>query len=363
LIGVIGGYGAVGSVAVRCLAAEGFRLRAGGRSPARGAALAEVVPGVTAAVVDATDADSVARFAADCDVVLNCAGPAYQLGETPRRAVIGAGAHYVDVMDGSAAAFAPPAGRVAVSSAGLLPGLSGMLPHLLADGLAEPCFTGHYVGLDRFTFTGAVDYLLSMERDYGTALAVWRDGRVVPGALGVEEGCSVLGTPRPVTAHPYLTAELVRQAARLGLKEARWYNAFDGEHVLRVLNRHRAPGGLTTPEESAAALVRASALDLSGRAPYHLLRGTVDGWTAAGDLVRRTLLVRGRDGNALTGVVGAVAAAEVARGAVAPGCHEAVDVVAAGTVLDALRRHLPDTVVWFSATAREAGVVAEEGVL
>lgn len=369
LIGVIGGYGAVGSVAARCLAADGFRLRIGGRSAERGAAFAAELADATAvdataASVDATDAESIVRFSADCDVVLNCAGPAYELGVLPRRAAIEAGVHYVDVMDGFAAAFTPPENRIMVLSAGLLPGLSGMLPRMLAAGLDEACFVGYYVSLADFTHTGAMDYLLSMDRGYGTALAKWCDGRVVPGALNVEQDCSIVGIPRPVTAYPYLTVELVQQAQRLGLKEASWYNAFDGDHVLRALNRYRGSDDRQAPEDAATALVQASALDSFGRAPYHVLFGTADGLTEDRVPVRRTALIRGEDGNALTGVVGAIASCEVARGRVAPGvCHEAADVLAADAVLDAIRRHLPGTVVSTSEIPLTAEVMEVEGVL
>jgi hypothetical protein len=364
LIGIVGGYGAVGSVAARCLAADGFRLRIGGRSAARSAAFAAEFADAKAVAVDATDAQSIARFSADCDVVLNCAGPAYELGALPRQAVIEAGAHYVDVMDGFAGPFTPPGDRVVVLSAGLLPGLSGLLPQMLTAGLGEACFTGYYGSLGDFTHTGAMDYLLSMDRDYGTALAKWRDGRVVPGALNVEHDCSIVGIPRSVTAYPYLTNELVHQAQRLGLKEASWYNTFDGEHALRVLNRYRASGNREAPEDAAASLLQASALDLFGRTPYHVLFGTAEGCTDGGVPVRRTVLIRAEDGNALTGIVGAVATREVARGRIAPGvCHEAAHVLAADLVLDAIRTHLPEAIVSTSETPLAAEVAEEEGVL
>lgn len=363
LIGVLGGYGAVGSVAARCLAAEGFRLRIGGRSEARGAALAAELTGTEAMPVDATDAASIARFSAGCDTVLNCAGPAYELGALPRQAVLAAGAHYVDVMDGAAAAFTPPADRVAVLSAGLLPGLSGLLPRLLTAGLSEVSFAGYYVTLGKFTHTGAMDYLLSMDRGYGTALAEWRDGSVVSGALDVEPDCEIVGIPRRVTAYPYLTTELVRQARHLGLTAARWYNAFDGEHGLRVLNRSRASGNQTAAAAVATELVQASALDVLGRAPYHVLFGTVDGLSEDRIPLRRTALIRAEDGNALTGIVGAVTTREVARGRIAPGCHEAAEVVAVDLVLDAIRQHLADAVVSISETPSAAQVAVEEGVL
>ncbi|APE19974.1 saccharopine dehydrogenase NADP-binding domain-containing protein [Streptomyces venezuelae] len=398
LIGILGGYGAVGAAAARVLAAEGeFRLRIGGRDHAAAARQAAALGGsAEAREADARSDASLERFARGCDVLLHCAGPAYELADRPRRAAAAAGADYVDVMDGCGPAPAPPDERTAVLSAGLSPGLSGVLPRLLVDGREPPGtarFTGYYVSLGAFTLTGATDYLLSLDRSYGTPRAQWRDGRVVHGALRGAEERLVAGAPHPVTTYPYLTQELVGQARTLGLAEARWYNAFDGRHLLDALNRYRAgeerPGsagagggggaGSTAPgaatdgadgglRERAAGVVRASTLDALGRSPYHLLGGELEFPGPDGAPVRRRVVIRGEDGSAMTGVVGAVAAREVARGRVPRGAHRAARVLPARGVLDALRRHLPGTLVTLSgdghAGAAEPGdLVMEEGVL
>ncbi|MFC4536728.1 saccharopine dehydrogenase NADP-binding domain-containing protein [Sphaerisporangium dianthi] len=366
LVAILGGYGAVGSVAARCLAAEsGVRLRVGGRDPGAAARTAASLPGgAEAMAVDAADEGALARFAAGCAVLLNCAGPAYELAGRPRAAAAAAGAAYVDVMDGSGPGPGPDAERTAVLSAGLSPGLSGMLPRLLADGLARPVrFSGGYAWLGTFTRTGALDYLLSLERDFGTPLARWRSGRVVRDRG--ERVQAVAGAPRPITVYPYMPEELVRQARTLGLAEAEWVNGFDGRHLLDTLSRVRArPDG--EPGEAAEAIVRASALDALGRSPYHLLWGELDGRDAAGVLIRRSVLIRGEDGSALTGVVGAVAARETALGRVPDGAHEASQVLAAASVVEAVRTHLPGTAVVLSEEPLDGAPLPgplEEGAL
>ncbi|SPE99884.1 saccharopine dehydrogenase NADP-binding domain-containing protein [Streptomyces sp. MA5143a] len=388
LIGILGGYGAVGAAAARALAAEGeFRLRIGGRNSEAAARCAAALGGpAEVREVDARSDASLERFAQGCDVLLHCAGPAYELAGRPRRAAAAAGADYVDVMDGCGPGPAPAGERTAILSAGLAPGLSGLLPRLLADewhpqGAAR--FTGYYVSLGAFTRTGAIDYLLSLDRGYGTPRAQWRDGRVVHGALrGVEERV-VAGVPHPVTAYPYLTQELVGQARALGLAEARWYNAFDGSHLLAALNRYRVGDDRAGDLEAQAdGVVRASTLDALGRSPYHVLCGVLEFSGPDGAPVRRWAVIRGEDGSAMTGVVGAVAAREVARGRVPRGVHRAAQLLSARGVLDALRRHLPGTVVTLgggtpgdglacdgpsagvrAGDAAPADLVMEEGVL
>uniref|UniRef100_UPI0004CC23E1 saccharopine dehydrogenase NADP-binding domain-containing protein n=1 Tax=Streptomyces exfoliatus TaxID=1905 RepID=UPI0004CC23E1 len=90
LIGIIGGYGAVGRSAARSLAAQGrFRLRLGGREggAARPCAPRLAAP-AEAMAVDAGDARSLGRFSQGCRTVLNCAGPAYLLADRARRAAL-----------------------------------------------------------------------------------------------------------------------------------------------------------------------------------------------------------------------------------------------------------------------------------
>ncbi|MFD5715295.1 saccharopine dehydrogenase NADP-binding domain-containing protein [Streptomyces pharetrae] len=367
LIGILGGYGAVGASAARALAAEGrFRLRIGGRDLGAARALAAELPVPAQAVrVDAEDDASLAGFSRGCRTVLNCSGPAYLLLGRARTAALAAGADYVDVMDDGGTA-GPVPGRTVVLSAGLAPGLSGLLPGLLARGLRPGGrFSGCHASLGVFTVTGAVDYLLSMERGYGTPAAVWR-GRVVPGALRTEEDHRLPGVPRPLVACPFLTGEVVSRARALRLAEARWYNAFDGTAVLDVLNRSRA-GRLSGRELRARAgqLVRASALDAAGRTPYHLLRGCLEGQGPDGTPVRRTVVIRGPEGSELTGLVGAFAAAAVCDGRLPHGVHRAAEVLPPEDVLRRLRGGRAGVTV---AETEEAGApdpapALEEGVL
>ncbi|HZF89912.1 saccharopine dehydrogenase NADP-binding domain-containing protein [Streptomyces sp.] len=364
LIGIIGGYGAVGRSAASSLAARGrFRLRIGGRDPEAARVCAARIGGFAEAMpVDAGDTGSLARFSLGCRTVLNCAGPAYLLGDRARHAAFAAGADYVDVMDDGRTAEAVP-GRTAVLSAGLSPGLSGLLPGLLAQGLRGAEFTGCHVGLGAFTRTGALDYLLSMERGYGTPMAVWR-GRVVTGALGIQEHFQVPGVPRPLTAYPFLTGELVGRAQELGLREARWYNAFDGSALLAALNRSR--GGHPTARDLAARaeeLVRSSTLDAAGRTPYHVLWGRLNGTDQEGDAVSRAVVVRGEDGSRLTGAIAAFATAAVTNGQVLRGVHQASTVLSPQAVVDWLGG-VPGVTV-HQTTAKDAGDGAEvdEGVL
>ncbi|MBB5774135.1 saccharopine dehydrogenase NADP-binding domain-containing protein [Nonomuraea jabiensis] len=333
MIGVLGGYGAVGGTAARLLAGHPG-LRVGGRdgAAARRFVDAELDGHGEAWQVDALDAAELARFCAGCRLVVNCAGPSYLLRDRVARAAFAAGADYVDAA-GDATAFDGPTatgtgtgtgmqGRTAVLSAGMLPGLTGLVPRHLAAALASPnvglrldVYTG---GLDRLTPAAAGDFLLAGQEEQGAALAAWRDGARVARALTPVHDVQLPYFPGPVTAYPYLSAEAERVARELGLAEARWYNVITGDGVLAA----------ASTAGQAADLTRAAELELAGRTPYYVLL-----FQLSGPHGTRTLALRTRDSYALTAAVAAHAARAVLRGEVPAGLHHADAVLDPARVL------------------------------
>ncbi|MEZ0073177.1 hypothetical protein [Planotetraspora sp. GP83] len=293
MITVIGGHGQVGAHAVAQLRAWGAGpLRVGGRTaPDR---------------VDALDPAGLAAFCAGATTVLNCAGPAAVIGSRVARAAHAAGARYVDASGDDAlhAELSRLAGPwTAVVSAGMMPGLSGLLPHVLLSGFPEAeTLTGYVGGRDTITEVAAVDYLGADA--YGEAMAAWRGDRRVPGALRTRQAVQVPFYPEPITAVPYLSTETERVARRHGLREVEWYSAYAGNRVLAAL--YGRP--------SADELRAAAELDAFGHERYQLLV-----LTASSDDESRSLVLRGTGASALTGTAAALATWAVEQGDVPPG--------------------------------------------
>ncbi|MFE0073450.1 saccharopine dehydrogenase [Nonomuraea sp. NPDC059023] len=304
MIGVLGASGAVGRTVAALL--DDHEVRRGSRSGG----------------TDAFDPDALAAFCAGCRVVVNCAGPSHRLGDRVARAAFAAGADYVDAAGDDPLhdllTRSGTAGRTAFVSAGMLPGLSGLLPRLLAEpGTAArlDVFTG---GRDRLTPAAAEDVLLS--GGYGEALAAWRGGVRVSRALSPAEQVELPYFPERVNLHPYLTTEAERVARRLGVGESRWYTVTSRERVLALA------------QGSAADLERAAALELAGRTPYYVM--LFQGSDAQGGI--RTLALRTTDTSALTAAVAAHAARTVLAGGPGPGTHYAADVLDPAAVLSAI---------------------------
>jgi hypothetical protein len=331
VIGIVGGYGAVGTHAARLLAEAGAGpLRIGGRDPARARRAAATLPGAAeAAVVDIADDVSLAAFVEDCEVVVDCAGPSYRTGARVARA---ARAHHVSAGGDTPSDHAGT--RCAVFAAGALPGLSGLLPRWLAarefdDVHGLTCYAGV---LGRFTATGAEDYLHDVLGGDHEPLAAWREARPRAAALTRRPAVTLPFFPREVGVVPYLDTEGEHLARALALTEGRWYTVLDGEHLGVALDAARTLPGA----DAVARLCRAAALDTAGRTPYVILLLQLDG-TAAGREITRTAVLRSPGIAELTGAMTAAATLSVLNGEVPAGTWRAAAVLDPSATITRLR--------------------------
>lgn len=347
LVGIVGGYGVVGAAVAReLLDGQNIQLRIGGRrlAEARRFVQEELNGPAEAVAVDVTDRADLDGFCEGCRIVVNCTGPSYRIADTVAWAAFAAGADYVDVggydtvrglLGGTGLV---DAGQRAILSAGVLPGLSGLLPRLLAGYLpAQPqrlcCYIG---GLDRLSATGAADVLDSLRSGFGESLGMWRAGGRVSAALTPLAGAELPLFPGPVHAVPYLSTEAERLALDLGLTEMRWYNVYPGPHTLGSLSRAQARGMHGQNQAAVAALVHAAELDLAGSYPYLIALAQLDG-DNDGRCVTRSLMMRATEPSELNGAVAAVAARAALAGDIPPGVHHAAEVVPPSVVDTALR--------------------------
>lgn len=377
-VGVVGGYGAVGSAVVRRLhrvLGPGYRLRVGGRRLAAAEELVrrERAGGGEAMAVDVYDDEALRRFCAGCRLVVNASAASYLVVDRVARAALAAGADYVDaggdlpLLDRLTPLGPAGAGRTALVTAGLMPGLTGLLPRwLAATEFRRPRRLVAYVGvMDRLTPAGAVDYLLSLRTRDEESQAVWQDGRRVTRAAAALTDVELPFFPGRVTAYPYLGYEAQRLAVDLGLTEVRWHAVFDGgASMMATLSRLQgAMAGESDLRAAARELAAAAELDMFGKRPYQLLVFELTGTGPAGDEHTRTLVLRSTDTSEITGTVCALAAAQVLAGRVPPGAHLAAEGLAGAELVEALRATgVVRAFDLFDGVAADAATV-EEGVL
>lgn len=352
MIGVLGGYGAVGRHAARLLRdLDVGPLRIGGRDGDMARQHAAALGDAEGVAVDALDPAALARFVAGCEVVVNCAGPSRVLS-----AAVAAGTS-ADLVDAGGEeqlrrALATTSRRV-VLGAGGLPGVSGLLPRYLAAGFPARTLTACYAVFDTFTEAAAADYLDGVLGPDSAGLAGWTGGTRRAGQLARRDGVELPFVPGPVTLLPYLDAEGEAVASDLRLETASFYAAA-APHLARALEGIRAGAGVP-------AIRRAAALDQAGRAPSVTFLVELTGCHDIGGGTR-TAMLRAPGISALTGAAAAAAAVAVLRGEVAPGAHHAGAALDPVTTLDRLvEAGAVELTVVDRAIAELA--VAEEGAL
>ncbi len=336
-IGILGGYGAVGSAVVRRLYRAGIGpLVVAGRDPARAevcvASLGAAPASVSVQAVDLWDA-SLDSFLARCRLVVNCAGPSYRVLDTVVRAALRHGVDYVDAagddplharlsaQNGGTGAWTA-VGRTAVLSAGALPGLSGLLPRVLLDQVARPTrLEGYLGGVAALTPAAAGDVLLARGPEHGVPYAAWEDGQTRDRVLEPLRGLRLPAFPQPVTAFPFLSTEAVRLAEVAGLRRVHWYTVFGGQRLAEELAMSWALDSTDT-----ADLVHAADADVRRHGSWYgqefrLWDGTDDGPPA------RTLTLRAEDSYELSGFLAATTVQHVLDGHVKAGVHFAADVL------------------------------------
>ncbi|MGI8312327.1 saccharopine dehydrogenase NADP-binding domain-containing protein [Saccharopolyspora hattusasensis] len=335
LIAVLGGYGEVGTTAVRRLCAHGYdRIRVGGRNPSRGRTLSGDLPGIDLSYVDIGEPESLKEFCSGAHLVVNCAGPSYHILDTVARAALEAGAHYVDVAGDIPAlrALGPTFGdHVAVFSAGLMPGLTGLLPRLIAS--PGDRLDIHVGGAVHMTPASAADILLAQGPDFGESLARWRNGAVASRSLTPQRFVQPPGFPETVDAMPFLPTESARLAAELRLAELRFYTAYASQAIPTTL----AMAWADDPEfrnDYIELLTQAAKSDLRERDPYYVLTACIPTTTGASS----SLTLRTSDPYRLSGVVAALTADAVLREKIAPGVHFADGVLNPADIAEALHR-------------------------
>ncbi|WP_067651946.1 saccharopine dehydrogenase NADP-binding domain-containing protein [Nocardia harenae] len=336
-VAVLGATGVVGRAAVRMLTRLGIGdLRLGARTPPQGA-------GPEWRPVDADDPAALAAFCAGTRLVLNCAGPSNLLMDRVARAALTAGSDYVDVSgDGPTHRLLSGspvlAGRTAVLSAGMLPGLANVVPKTLADDLTSARLVVYAGGIEPFAPASAGDLALSLDSSdaehwYGETLAAWSGGRRRRNALPVREDVEVAGFPGRVTTMPFLTADAERLARSTGLAELHWHNVFIGSTLRLTLSRlrGRVPADPAALAPIVAEIGAAAELDLAGLDPFYLMAFTLH----RADRVD-TAVLRTPSSFELTAATAAHTVAAVLSGAITPGLHYADDVLDSRGLLDAV---------------------------
>ncbi|WP_320175460.1 saccharopine dehydrogenase NADP-binding domain-containing protein [Maridesulfovibrio sp.] len=298
-IGILGGYGKVGSVAADHLAKiDGVELLIAGRneSAALNAAIElesnyanESGKSFQGIGVDVHDPSSLAAFCEQCDVVLNCTGPTALIGDVVARSAILNGAHFVDpggydyVLD-QLEDLRDKAAEKNLNicfAAGIVPGISALLPALAAADFTEVhTLNCYFAGEDSWSYGSAYDMTCGMHELSQLGPCMIYKGEEQKLAFP-ERVIHFPTLPEPMgksLAQPFYTKEFKRFCKHIAAEEARcfWVNTglafFLALGAVRLFKLYRSGSQI---ERSAKMLCRASAMDGKRRPPKGYMLCTV----------------------------------------------------------------------------------------
>ncbi|GEK15643.1 NAD-dependent epimerase/dehydratase family protein [Aliivibrio fischeri] len=344
-IAVLGGYGDVGQATCRYLLSLGLGpIRIGGRN----AEINQVIDDsqVSYQYANFLDESSLNEFVRNCHLVINCAGPSHLIDDRLATVARANNIPYIDVAGDDPLYHTlistdyQETGHTAVLSAGLQPGLTGLLPLWVAQQIDFDIhhLTSYFVLFDRFTQVAADDYMQGANDKLSTPLAAWRNGRKQPAALQRIQELALPFVPTKMTALPQVSTENERLAKQLSLDSAKWYNCVTGEHVLNAFNTVQSE----TREQAIETLCRASSLDMAGRSPYIWMMIEAQDSTQQ---KTHTTVIKGSGNANLTGAIAALTAASLLRGEIPTGVHFCPQALAPHILFPALQQLCAVTVL------------------
>ncbi|MFC5047466.1 saccharopine dehydrogenase NADP-binding domain-containing protein [Aquimarina hainanensis] len=329
MIGVIGGYGAVGIAAVQILKKwNRYPLKIGGRNPEKAREkLKKEFPDVRWSYVDVFNDTSIADFAKDCIIIVNCVGPSHKVSSRVAKVCLSLNCHLVDagidkVLEEMNAIDVETCIRY---GAGMTPGLTGILPQWLASEFDSVTSLQMYTGaLDTFTPSGAEDYLVGVLDTSNEPLAAWRDGQKRQTTSKRKSAVHLPFFPREVSVFPFFDKESLLVANALKLVNGDWSLVIDGEHAPEVLNEVRLQFE-NDPVKAVEKLCMAAALDLEGRKSYCNILLQLDGLKDTTDKTV-TALLQTENVSQLTGTITALVSMAVLEQEVTPGIGPAASI-------------------------------------
>lgn len=333
LIGVLGCGGALGSAACNVLK-QTYTIRGGQRRQPAGM---KDDSNFQWAKVDLYKEEELAAFCKECDVILNCAGPSYLVGDRVAVAAARENAFYIDtfgasLIEDSLLKKGLEKESVFIIAAGSFPGLSGILPRWLAgqgfdSAVSMYSFAG---GREHCSPCAGLDLLLSSVSNYGTPGAYIKNGSIVRALDEHYEKVYIPFLKEEVYQQKFLNDETVKLASLLQLKEACWYNMSVDKTVNDAIFNSSARLSMDRSEqalqETIGELCAAAAMALCGKQPWYVMTTELQG-EKRGELIRKRCILRSKSSYELSGVVAAAAVETLLKRKMEPGIYWACEVL------------------------------------
>lgn len=317
MIGLYGATGNIGGNALKFLLDmfPGEKIKVGTRDPLK---CAEESENVICVKTDIYDDEERKLFLRDCDCILNCAGPSFDITPLLIKEAIRNKIPLVDVgtiSDKDCDDFSriTPDAPI-IYGAGSVPGITGIFPieavANIPKGAEDVNLYEIYEVSGSFSKNGAVDYLTGLKKGMaGAATAIskiYKDNNSLINRLKAHKKAEVPGFPYPVRLFPYWDKETSYVSDTADKKNAEFYSAIRGEEFLKFSENDISDlfRGKADIESLALKLSEATRNDTKENGEYIRLVVLVE-YTLAGERkseIQKTLLSKQPEVTAATAV-------------------------------------------------------------
>ncbi|NSB12324.1 saccharopine dehydrogenase NADP-binding domain-containing protein [Clostridium beijerinckii] len=344
VVGILGFEGAIGRTAMNLLK-ESYTIRGGQRRIPKN--LDDNI-NFQWMKTDAYDEDSLDDFCSGCEVILNCAGPSYCIGDRVAIAAQKAGAYYVDVfgadfLEKSLLEKNYHKKGIFIISAGNFPGLSAIVPCWLSKQGFEnvekmEIFSG---GMEKSTWSACADVLLSSVSGFGTPDSIFRDGSIIKSNCEYPDKVFVPGFKEEAYIQDFINSETVKLARALNLREARWINIINNKLVKDIMAK--ACGRLIIDKsgevlnETVSKVNDLINMSIGANKPWYTMVVEMEG-TINKEKTRKRVILRSSNSYEFSGIVAAAAVERVLEGNIDNGVYWSFECLDPAKVIEKLLR-------------------------
>ena len=240
LIGVIGSSGFIGRKLCEQLIKK-YNVRGGQRSP-RYADANLSTNRISWQYVDVFDEMSLESFCSGCDIVINCAGPTYKIGD--RIAVVANrnGSDYVDIFGGGYLEYqlykeCIEGKNYKIFAAGSMPGFSGIALKWLISKFDIIQKIKVYEGsFEKSGISACEDIILSSVKNFGLKDTYVEDMKYIRKGLE-QESVLIPGVPEPVYCQYYLTQEIQHLQKKYSIPNIKVYHMNSNQKLADMLSQ------------------------------------------------------------------------------------------------------------------------------
>ena len=222
-VGIIGYNGSVGKTVTEYLLEKGFDVIGASRHEHNFSYNSSTF---RSAAVDINNRKQLESFISKCELVINCAAPAYIYAPLVAEVSGNMGCTYLDLTD-SIIGKALPEDNIYISSCGYVPGLSAIFPDIIIKKYFESAESVciYQGGTGMCSDMAMLDVILTSESS-GYIDSFAHKGNIEKITMDVKKTYSIEYIGKNIFLKPYLSYEMLHFAKLRNISSVRWFNAY-----------------------------------------------------------------------------------------------------------------------------------------